>query len=227
MNDVLYVIPAKRLSRRFPGKNRLVFQGSTLLRRTLDDIGDTLDRVVVISDDDELLDEAGAAGCRTLREPEPLTLPGVSAWAAASEAVRSLAWMQPEIVCLVHLNVINRPAGTVQRLVRELRENPALRAAIPVERVPDRWHPAYMLNLPEMHWVMPDECMLATERLTPIYASSLAAAYAVRTKYVDAVAAGGWEAIREAKFRAIAGVIVPTGMATEIDTREDYERALD
>ncbi|MFM8866939.1 MAG: cytidylyltransferase domain-containing protein [Ilumatobacteraceae bacterium] len=87
---VLTVVPARGGSKGIPGKNLKVIAGRSLLHRTIDQAlaSNTIDDVVVTSDDPEILRHAGEIdGVRTIERPRELAADDTAMWPVVMHAL--------------------------------------------------------------------------------------------------------------------------------------------
>ncbi|SFX24946.1 cytidylyltransferase domain-containing protein [Marinospirillum alkaliphilum] len=88
----LAIVPARAGSKRLPGKNLLPLQGKPLVQWTLDAAlaSEKIDRVLVTSDDPNLLKLADQLGCMTLLRPTELATDTASTYSVLQHALEHL-----------------------------------------------------------------------------------------------------------------------------------------
>lgn len=121
MAGAVAVILARGGSKGLPRKNVLPIAGKPCVRWTIDAAcaAETIDRVIVSSDDDEILSIAEDAGVRTHRRDETTAGDLATVDAAAREAVRTI---DDDPVVILYGNVPVRPGGLIDRAVTLLQE---------------------------------------------------------------------------------------------------------
>lgn len=141
MSDgVIAIIPARAGSVRLPGKNMLPLAGKPMIQWTLEAAlaARTLDRIVVTSDDDAVLDLADRMGVETIiRRPPELCGPDASSMDVVAHAL-SVAGGQWEYVVLLQPTSPLRTARDVDEAVDHCRGAgaPALISICPLPKPP-------------------------------------------------------------------------------------------
>lgn len=122
--SAIAIILARAGSRGLPGKNVAPVAGRPCVAWTIEAAmnAETVSEVVVSSDDDRVLEIAGAMGATAERRPDELAGPEVTVDAAARHAVRGHAG---DPVVILYANVPVRPEGLIDRAVRKLDETGA------------------------------------------------------------------------------------------------------
>jgi N-acylneuraminate cytidylyltransferase len=121
---VLAVIPARGGSRAVPRKNVAVVGGVSLVARAVAVAlaAETIDRVVVSTDDDEIAGAATAAGAEVVRRPPELAGDEASTESALLHVLDTLGGVDPEYVVTLEPTSPFRTAETVDECVRRARE---------------------------------------------------------------------------------------------------------
>jgi 3-deoxy-D-manno-octulosonate 8-phosphate phosphatase (KDO 8-P phosphatase) len=129
--SALAVIPARYASERFPGKPLALIDGVPMIVRVLQNVArsDSVDRVVVATDDERIAAAVRDAGGEVTMTPASLPSGSDRVWAAASD--------QPhDIVVNVQGDEPLVPGSLVDALVERLRSEASYDIATPVVAVP-------------------------------------------------------------------------------------------
>lgn len=134
---VIGVIPARAGSQRLPGKNVRPMAGRPMIQWTLDAAraSAVLDRVVVTSDDETVLEIARAAGAGAIRRPDALAGPDASVIDAIEHALKETGGNWDYVVLLQPtspLRLAEDIDGAVQRC--EATGAPAVIAVSPLAK---------------------------------------------------------------------------------------------
>ncbi len=126
-HEVLGVVPARGGSRGLPRKNVLPLAGKPLIAWTVEAAlaAETIARVVVSTDDDEIASVARAHGAEVVIRPAPLatdTAPTEPAVFHVLETLRAAEDYVPEAVALLQCTSPLRGAGIIDAGVRKLFE---------------------------------------------------------------------------------------------------------
>ena len=105
------VVPARGGSKGIPRKNLADLGGRPLLQWTIDaaTASGVVDRTIVTSDDDEILDLAAACGATPHRRPDELATDDVHAVHAVVEVLRSRELADGEVVMLLPTSPLRTP----------------------------------------------------------------------------------------------------------------------
>lgn len=120
--EVTAVIVARGGSKRLPRKNLLKINGESLLGRKVRQLlaAERIDRVVVGSDDDEILQEAAAAGAEPVRRPDFFC---DEAQASANQMIGNMcALIESDVIVWAHCTNALLSAGTYDRAVTAYAE---------------------------------------------------------------------------------------------------------
>lgn len=142
---ILGLLPARGGSRRVPGKNLAVLDGTTLVRRALQTAlrSGALDLVVLSSEDDEILAQADGLDIVALRRPPELATDRALSYDVAWHALRAVenAGHGPfDALALMQCTTPFTSPEDVAGAVKLLRTSGA-RSVVTVARVPDVAHP--------------------------------------------------------------------------------------
>ncbi len=139
----LGVIIGRAGSRGLPGKNALLLRGRPLICHTIDAAraAASIGRVVVSTDGDSIAAAAASMGVPVVRRPAELASDTARVDDAVRHAVAEAGGSEP-VVVILYANVPVRPAGLIDRAVRELIEKGAdsVQSYAPV----GKHHPAWM-----------------------------------------------------------------------------------
>ncbi len=142
----LCVIIGRAGSRGLPGKNSHLLRGRPLICRTIDAAraAGELDRIVVSTDGDAIAAAAASMGVSVVRRPAELA----SDTARVDDAVRHAVaetGSGEEIIVILYANVPVRPAGLIDRAIRELIRSGAdsVQSYAPI----GKHHPAWMVAI--------------------------------------------------------------------------------
>lgn len=133
------IIPARKESKRLPGKNMLPLNGKPLIAHTVEAAlkSKELGLICASSDDDDLLQYVNKQyGVMMIRRPPQLARDNSPIQDAVNHTVGvlELAQIQFDIVVILQANVILRIPGQIDECVRALREDKNLDSCVSVSR---------------------------------------------------------------------------------------------
>lgn len=133
------VIPARKSSKRLPGKNMLPLNGKPLIAYTVEAALESkeLGLICASSDDDDLLQYVNKQyGVMMIRRPPKFARDDSPIQDAVNHTigVLELAMIQFEIVVILQANVVLRVPGQIDECVRALREDETLDSCVSVSR---------------------------------------------------------------------------------------------
>ena len=188
----LGIIVARGGSKGLSGKNLLLLAGKPLIVHTIEAAkgARTLSRVILSSDDDEIMAAARRAGCEV-----PFRRPAVLAGDRSSTvdvALHALDWLEekddhrPDVVVLLPATAPLRRAAHIDGAVQALREDPSAEAVVAVTR-PD-YPPQWMIRVTEgrLSWLFPEGARADhRQELPPAYQPN-GSIYAIRVPVLRA-----------------------------------------
>ncbi len=133
------IIPARKNSKRLPGKNMLPLAGKPLIAYTVEAALESkeLELICASSDDDDLLQYVNKQyGVMMIRRPPKFARDDSPIQDAVNHTigVLELAMIQFEIVVILQANVVLRVPGQIDECVRALREDETLDSCVSVSR---------------------------------------------------------------------------------------------
>ncbi|WP_292256591.1 2-C-methyl-D-erythritol 4-phosphate cytidylyltransferase [Marinospirillum sp.] len=140
----LAIVPARAGSKRLPGKNLLPLQGKPLIQWTLDAAlaSEKIDRVLVTSDDQNLLKLADQLGCMTLLRPKELATDTASTYSVLEHALQHLHDQQvyPEQTLLLQPTSPLRSTADIDKglALMEEKDTDSIISVCPVDH-PVQW----------------------------------------------------------------------------------------
>ena len=208
----LGIIVARGGSKGLPGKNLLLLAGKPLIVHTIEAAkgARTLSRVILSSDDDEIMAAARRAGCEV-----PFRRPAVLAGDRSSTvdvALHALDWLEekdnhrPDLVVLLPATAPLRRAAHIDGAVQALREDPSAEAVVAVTR-PD-YPPQWMIRVTEgrLSWLFPEGARADhRQELPPAYQPN-GSIYAIRVPVLRAQRIAG---LAMNKFQRIGQGFLP------------------
>jgi CMP-N,N'-diacetyllegionaminic acid synthase len=220
---VLAVIAARGGSKGLPRKNLLPLAGRPLVAHTIDAAlaCPALTRIVVSSDDPEILEAARTAGC-----PAPFVRPAELATDRSSTvnvALHALDWvlvherLAPEVLVLLPATAPLRGAGHIAGAIAALRDDPGAEAVVAVTE-PD-YPPYWMFRIAagRLHWLFPEGATADhRQQLPPAYQPN-GSIFAVRTAVLRSQ--------RTFYPRATAPYLMPRDVSVNIDSELDFRMA--
>lgn len=127
--SVVAVVPAKARSRRLPGKNTALLAGKPLLSYSIEVArkAESVDAVIVSSEDDEILQLAHASGAEALRRPDELSSDSATTQVVLQHVHQTLAesGAAPELLVLLQPTHPLRLPLDIDRAVGLMRDNPS------------------------------------------------------------------------------------------------------
>lgn len=213
----LGLIPARGGSTRVPRKNLAEIGGSTLVRRALETAlaAGCFEAVVLSSDDDEILAQAGGLDAVALRRPPELATPTAR---VADVVLHALGELEPPAYEAVAIVQVTSPFTAPEDVAAtvELLERSGADSAVSVVRLDAALHPAKLKRL-EGDRLLP---FLEDDRLTPSH--ELPPLW-VRNGSVYAFTRAAAEARLEASD--VRGYEMPRERSFDIDTPRDLQIA--
>jgi CMP-N,N'-diacetyllegionaminic acid synthase len=221
---VLGVIAARGGSRGLPGKNVRLLGGRPLIAHTIEAAlaCPALTRIVVSSDDAEILEAARAAGC-----PAPFVRPAELAADRSSTvdvALHALDWVEaheqppaPDVVVLLPATAPLRGARHIGEAIAALLDDPGADGVVAVTE-PD-YPPYWMLRIADrrLHWLFPEGSAADHRQQLPAAYQPNGSIYALRT--------GVLRSQRTFYPRATAPYVMPRDASVNIDSELDFQMA--
>jgi pseudaminic acid cytidylyltransferase len=211
------VIPARKGSKRLPGKNTRMFRGKPMLLWSIEAAKDSglFDATIVTSDDDRALEIAAAAGVVPIRRPEALAGDDVPLTQVTAGLLRQFD-DKPEQICLLMANCPLRVAADIVDCHRTFEESGAQGA----------------MTVVRYGWLRPEWAMrLDGNRLDRIDTQTLAPSAADGAALVCPTGAVRWvdaqSFLAQGVFytKKLAGHLLPWHRAVDIDTFADLQVA--
>lgn len=185
--DILAVVPARGGSKRLPRKNLLPLGGKALIHWTLDAANNSnvLDKVIVTSDDDEILSEAQRARVDYIKRPSDLATDTATTFDVLSHALGTLAAQEvfPARIMLLQPTSPLRTAEDIRLAVQKMNIDTAA-SVISVCRA--EHSPLWCNTLDErgsMDSFLPKELHGRRSQDLPIYYRLNGAIYLAMTEY--------------------------------------------
>jgi pseudaminic acid cytidylyltransferase len=218
----LAVIPARGGSKRIPRKNIRPFHGVPMLARTIALLraAEVFDRIVVSTDDDEIIEVAKSAGAEVpFRRPAELSNDTAATVPVIQHAVRALAEREfsPEYVCCVYPAAVLTTRADLHEGLSRLKSASsfdfaftATSYAYPLQRA---------LREPpgggcEMMW--PEQAQSRSQDLEPAYHDAGQFYWGHRAAWLEG---------RPLFSQNSSMILLPRHRVQDIDTYEDWERA--
>lgn len=217
---VLAVIPARGGSKGVPRKNLRALGGKPLLAWSIEAAYacPAIDRLILSSDDEEIMECARAWGCEVpFRRPEHLSGDEVSATEAALHALETLPESYAYVVLLQPTSPL-RTGADIQACLERCAQ-PGVEACVSMSRAEKS--PWWMYTLDPDGGLSPllgeDRSERQRQQLPPVYHPN-GAVYVARPPWLR----------RTRKFLGAGtkGWIMPTERSIDIDTEEDFQRAV-
>jgi CMP-N-acetylneuraminic acid synthetase len=209
--EVVALIPARGGSKGIPRKNLAPLCGRPLLSWTIDAAraAETVTRVVVSTDDDEIA--AAVGGAEVLRRPKDLAADETAMVDVIRHAVRELG--APEVLVLLQPTSPLRRSEDVDAAVRLLFETGA-DSVVSVVEVPHRYGPESLMELENGRLVV--RAQPTTRQQQPrLYARNGPAVLVLRPERLGEVLYGG----------DVRAYVMAQRDSVDIDTPEDLELA--
>ena len=206
----LALIPARGGSRRLPGKNLRTFAGLPLIVWTIRAALDAavFDRVVVSSDDEQILDISRSAGAEALQRPMNLALDDTSSMDVVWHVCEALK-PAPDIIVLLQPTSPLRRASDIQQSLHLLEQTGAPGVVSVTDHVK---HPEWAYGLDASGRLQPPDTLPGT-RIVGLNG----AIYAARLP---------WLASRDGFIgEGTLGFFMPAEFSADIDTLEEFEQA--
>jgi CMP-N-acetylneuraminic acid synthetase len=220
---VLGVIAARGGSKGLPGKNVRLLGGRPLIAHTIEAAlaCPALTRIVVSSDDAEILEAARAAGC-----PAPFVRPAELAADRSSTvdvALHALEWVEaheppaPDVVVLLPATAPLRGARHIGEAITTLLDDPDADGVVAVTE-PD-YPPYWMLRIADrrLQWLFPEGGAADHRQQLPAAYQPNGSIYALRT--------GVLRSQRTFYPRATAPYVMPRDASVNIDSELDFQMA--
>jgi len=223
---VLSVIPARGGSKRLPGKNIMEIGGRPMITHTIGhaQAAETVDRVVVSTDDSEIAEVSAAAGAEVVERPEDIS--GDTAAIEDSirhvvETLREKDGYEPEIVVLMQANIVYRPPGLVDEVVKKLADDDSLDSVATCYEVNQR--PEWMKTIKDGVLAPVTDCDSFRQQELPDYYLLDGAAAAVRTRVL--METRGIRGVHKYMGNRMGYVVQDRRFGVEVDHREDVAAA--
>ena len=215
----IVIIPARGGSKGLHCKNLAVCAGKPLLQWAVEYAQRarfvSQDRIVVTSEDDEMLYAATRLGCWGLERPQYLATDATPIAAVLRDAVDRLS---ADTIVLLYPNVPVRPEGMIDKCVRKLETTgcDSVRTVSPVGKM----HPGWMVRLMGDMIIDPGPRPDRRQDLPPFYIEDGCCAV-LRREWVmrEGLGPHGMYGLSQ------KAVICPEGSVVDVDTQADLERA--
>jgi N-acylneuraminate cytidylyltransferase/CMP-N,N'-diacetyllegionaminic acid synthase len=146
----LAILVARKGSKGLPGKNTKVMNGKPLIQWTIEQAlrSRGIGRVVVSSDDEQVLSIARSLSCETVNRPSELANDETPVSEAISHALDELDIKDSDFNSIVLLEPTSplRPAGFIDSCLTKFLSNPSFKSAVSVAKVEGQ-HPDFSMSL--------------------------------------------------------------------------------
>jgi len=158
--NILGIIPARGGSKRLPRKNIKLLCGKPLISYSIEEAKKSklLDRLFVVTEDEEIYNVAKSHGVELIKEPEHLAGDKVVMEDVLIHTVKTVVEehkFNPHIIVLLQPTTPYRTAETIDEAIKKLVEHPEADAIVSVYKAPQHYNPHWVSKIHDDGYIRP------------------------------------------------------------------------